>query len=120
MLTERYVHVSWSSAKVQNKEPNCAGGVMVLRHQFCCQNAVMRQLTIRVPDDLHDLASAAAEAQQQSLNSFAMNALLAQVRAKSFSEWRQHVEDSNRASSFRGLSSAGSKRLRTLSGDEPA
>jgi predicted transcriptional regulator len=92
--------------------------VMLRRMPLCCQNAVMRQLTIRVPDDLHDLASAAAEAQHQSLNSFATNALLAQVRAKSFSEWRQHVEASNRAVAFRGLSAAGSARLRALTGDE--
>lgn len=78
----------------------------------------MRQVTLRVPDDLHDLAVEAAEAQNQSLNSFAVNALLAQVRAKSFSEWRQLVDDSNRASSYRGLSSNGSERITTLTGDE--
>ncbi len=78
----------------------------------------MRQITIRVPDDLHELASAAALEQSQSLNSFAMNALLAQVRAKSFSEWRAHVEASNRAAGFHGMSAAGSVRLTELTGDE--
>ncbi len=78
----------------------------------------MKQITLRVPDELHELAAAAAESQQQSLNSFAMNALLAQVRAKSFSEWRQLVEDSHRAASFRGLPEAGLARLASLTGDE--
>ena len=44
--------------------------------------------------------------------------LLAQVRAKSFSEWRQMVEDSNRASSYRGLPAKGRARIKTLTGDE--
>lgn len=78
----------------------------------------MRQVTLRVPDDLHDLAVEAAEAQNQSLNSFAVNALLAQVRAKSFSEWRALVDHSHSASSYRGLSSNGSERITTLTGDE--
>ena len=78
----------------------------------------MRQVTLRVPDDLHDLAVEAAEAQNQSLNSFAVNALLAQVRAKSFSEWRQLVDDSHRASSYRGLPAKGRARIKTLTGDE--
>jgi uncharacterized protein (DUF1778 family) len=78
----------------------------------------MRQVTLRVPDDLHDLAVEAAEAQNQSLNSFAVNALLAQVRAKSFSEWRQMVHDSHQASSYRGLSGKGKNRIKTLTGDE--
>lgn len=78
----------------------------------------MRQVTLRVPDDLHDLAVEAAEAQNQSLNSFAVNALLAQVRAKSFTEWRQLVDDSHRSSSYRGLSSKASERITTLTGDE--
>jgi HicB family len=78
----------------------------------------MRQITLRVPDDLHELATAAAESQQQSLNSFAMNALLAQVRAKSYGEWRLHVEHSHRAANYRGLSPAGREVLATLTGDE--
>lgn len=78
----------------------------------------MRQVTLRVPDDLHDLAVEAAAAQNQSLNSFAVTALLAQVRAKSFSEWRQMVDDSNQASSYRGLSAKGRARIKTLTGDE--
>ena len=78
----------------------------------------MRQVTLRVPDDLHDIIAAAAQEQNQSLNSFAMQALLAQVRAKSFTEWRQLVENSNRASGFRGLSSEGHTRSRSLTGDE--
>lgn len=78
----------------------------------------MRQVTLRVPDDLHDLAVEAAEAQNQSLNSFAVNALLAQVRAKSFSEWRQMVQDSHQASSYKGLSAKGKNRLKRLTGDE--
>jgi uncharacterized protein (DUF1778 family) len=78
----------------------------------------MRQVTLRVPDDLHDLAVEAAGLQNQSLNSFAVSALLAQVRAKSFSEWRQHVEDSHRAASFRGLSAEGIARIAELTGDE--
>jgi HicB family len=78
----------------------------------------MKQITLRVPDDLHELATAAAETQQQSLNSFAMNALLAQVRAKSFSEWRQLVEDSHRAASFKGLPDTALDRLASLTGDE--
>lgn len=78
----------------------------------------MRQITLRVPDDVHELATAAAESQQQSLNSFAVNALLAQVRAKSYSEWRLHVESSHRASSFRGISGAGRAELAALTGDE--
>ena len=80
----------------------------------------MRQITLRVPDDLHELASAAALEQSQSLNSFAMSALLAQVRAKSFSEWRAHVDASNRSAGFRGLSTAGRARLAELNGDESA
>ena len=78
----------------------------------------MRQVTLRVPDDLHDLAVEAAAAQHESLNSFAVNALLAQVRAKSFSEWRQMVQDSHRASSYKGISAKGKNRIKTLSGDE--
>ena len=78
----------------------------------------MRQVTLRVPDVLHDLAVEAAEAQNQSLNSFAVNALLAQVRAKSFSEWRQMVQDSHQASSYKGLSAKGKNRLKRLTGDE--
>jgi uncharacterized protein (DUF1778 family) len=78
----------------------------------------MRQITLRVPDDLHELAIAAAESQHQSLNSFAVSALLAQVRAKSYSEWRTHVENSHNATSFKGLSSLGQERLLTLNGDE--
>lgn len=78
----------------------------------------MRQITLRVPDDLHDLAASAAQAQGQSLNSFATGAILAQVRARSFSEWRQLVEDSHRASHYRGLSTAGLEALRTLNGNE--
>jgi uncharacterized protein (DUF1778 family) len=81
--------------------------------------AGMRQITLRVPDDVHDLVTAAAESQQQSLNSFAVSALLAQVRAKSFSEWRQLVSDSHTAASFRGLSATGNERLSALTGDEP-
>lgn len=78
----------------------------------------MRQITLRVPDELHDLAASAAHAQGQSLNSFATGAILAQVRARSFSEWRQLVEDSHRASSYRGLTPAGLDALRTLTGNE--
>jgi HicB family len=78
----------------------------------------MRQITLRVPDELHDLAASAAQAQGQSLNSFATGAILAQVRARSFSEWRQMVEDSHRGSNFRGLSTAGLDALRSLTGNE--
>jgi uncharacterized protein (DUF1778 family) len=78
----------------------------------------MRQITLRVPDELHDLAANAADQQGQSLNTFATNALLAQVRAKSFSEWRSMVEQSHRAANYRGLSAAGLERLTTLTGDE--
>ncbi len=78
----------------------------------------MRQITLRVPDELHDLAASAAQAQGQSLNSFATGAILAQLRARSFSEWRQMVEDSHRASNYRGLSAVGLEALRTLTGNE--
>ena len=78
----------------------------------------MRQVTLRVPDDLHDLSVEAAEAQNQSLNSFAIAALLAQVRAKSFSQWRQMVDDSHRSAPYRSLSVKGKNRIKTLSGDE--
>ncbi len=78
----------------------------------------MRQITLRVPDELHDLAASAAEAQGQSLNSFATGALLAQVRARSFTEWRQMVEDSHRAAGYRGVSPEALEVLRTLTGNE--
>ena len=78
----------------------------------------MRQLTLRVPDELHELVAQAAEAQQQSVNTFAVNALLAQVRAKSYSEWREHIARSHRATGFTGMSAAGHELLRTLNGDE--
>ncbi len=78
----------------------------------------MRQITLRVPDDLHELVTSAAVAQNQSVNTFAVSALLGQVRAKSFSEWRQHVENSHRATGFTGISSAALNRMRTMTGDE--
>jgi hypothetical protein len=78
----------------------------------------MRQITLRVHDELHDLAANAAEQQGQSLNTFATNALLAQVRAKSFGEWRAMVDRSHRAANYRGLSQGGLDRLSALSGDE--
>jgi uncharacterized protein (DUF1778 family) len=78
----------------------------------------MRQITLRVPDELHELVTSAAEAQHQSVNTFAVNALLGQVTAKSFSEWRQHIEQSHRASGFAGMSSSALERLRTMTGDE--
>lgn len=78
----------------------------------------MRQITVRVPDDLHELATSASEAQGQSLNSFAVGALLAQVRAKSYSEWRQMVENSHRSASYRSLSIEGQVAIRSLTGDE--
>jgi uncharacterized protein (DUF1778 family) len=78
----------------------------------------MRQITLRVPDDLHELATWASHAQGQSLNSFAIGALLAQVRAKSCGEWRQMVDNSNRSTSAKGLSPEGQEAIRTLTGDE--
>ena len=78
----------------------------------------MRQITIRVNDDLHELATSASEAQGQSLNSFAVGALLAQVRAKSYGEWRQMVDSSHRSAGFRGMSPEGREAIRTLTGDE--
>lgn len=78
----------------------------------------MRQITIRVPDELHELATSASEAQGQSLNSFAVGALLAQVRVKSYGEWRQMVDNSHRSAGFRGMSIEGREATRTLSGDE--
>jgi HicB family len=78
----------------------------------------MRQITLRVPDDLHELVTAAAEAQSQSINTFAVGALLSQVRAKSFSEWRQHVDDSHRVAGFSGITASALERLRTMTGDE--
>ncbi len=78
----------------------------------------MRQITIRVPDDLHELATSASEAQGQSLNSFAVGALLAQVRAKSYGEWRHMVDNSHRSAGFRGMSPAGQQVMRSLTGDE--
>ncbi len=80
----------------------------------------MRQITLRVPDDLHELVTAAAEAQSQSINTFAVAALLGQVRAKSYGEWRQHVENSHRATGFKGLSATALETARTLTGDESA
>jgi uncharacterized protein (DUF1778 family) len=78
----------------------------------------MRQITLRVPDELHDLAANAANEHGQSLNTFATNALLSQVRAKSYSEWRAMVEQSHRSTRYRGLSAEGVTRLATLTGDE--
>jgi uncharacterized protein (DUF1778 family) len=78
----------------------------------------MRQITLRVPDELHDLAASAANEQGQSLNTFATNALLSQVRAKSYSEWRAMVEQSHRSSRYRGLTAEAIERLATLTGDE--
>jgi HicB family len=78
----------------------------------------MRQLTLRVPDDLHDLVTNAAEAQHQSVNTFAVNALLGQVRAKSYGQWLQMVEDSHRAAGFKGVSSSALNKLKTVTGDE--
>jgi uncharacterized protein (DUF1778 family) len=78
----------------------------------------MRQITLRVPNDLHELATSASEAQGQSLNSFAIAALLAQVRAKSYGEWRQMVDNSHRAAGYRGLPPEGRDTIRTLTGDE--
>ena len=78
----------------------------------------MRQITLRVPDELHELATSASEAQGQSLNSFAVGALLAQVRAKAYGEWRLMVDNSHRSASYRGLSPEGQEAIRTLTGDE--
>jgi uncharacterized protein (DUF1778 family) len=77
----------------------------------------MRQITLRVPDDLHELVTEAAVVQGQSLNTFATNALLSQVGAKSFSEWRSHIEASHRASGFRGVANL-RQTLSQLTGDE--
>ena len=78
----------------------------------------MRRIALRVPDELHDQAASAAQAQGQSLNSFATGALLAQVRARSFFEWRQLVEDSHRAANYGGLAPDGIEELRTLTANE--
>ncbi len=77
----------------------------------------MRQITLRVADDLHDLVTAKAEEQGQSLNTFATSALLNHVGAKSFSEWRSHIEASHRAAGFRGVPNA-RQALTNLTGDE--
>lgn len=78
---------------------------------------IMRQITLRVPDDLHQLASEAAESQGQSLNTFAINGLLAQVGAKSFSQWREHIAASHQSAAFRGVTGA-HDAISVLSGDE--
>jgi uncharacterized protein (DUF1778 family) len=77
----------------------------------------MRQITLRLSDDLHSLVTESAEAQGQSVNTFATSALLAQVGAKSFSEWREHVAASHRAAGFRGVNDAKAS-IRHLTGDE--
>ena len=78
----------------------------------------MRQISLRVPDELHAVATETAEAQGQSLNTFVMSALLAQVRAKSFSEWREVVARSHRASGYPGVAAGRLDRLASLTGDE--
>jgi uncharacterized protein (DUF1778 family) len=77
----------------------------------------MRQITLRVSDDLHSLVTESAEAQGQSVNTFATSALLAQVGAKSFSEWRAHIATSHRAARFRGVADA-KDTISHLTGDE--
>jgi HicB family len=68
------------------------------------EHDALRQMTLRVPDELHKSVTEAAEVQGQSLNTFPTNALLSQVGAKSFSEWRSHIDSSHRAAGFRGTS----------------
>ena len=78
----------------------------------------MRQITLRVPDELHDLLATAAAAQRQSVNTYATAALLKSVRAKNYSTWLQMIEDSHRAAGFKGLPPEVLERMRTMTGDE--
>jgi uncharacterized protein (DUF1778 family) len=77
----------------------------------------MKQISLRIPDELHDLALHAAEALGQSLNTFGTNALLSQVRARNYGEWREMVEASHKAAGFRGLSPEGRKQLNAMIGE---
>ncbi len=77
----------------------------------------MRQITLRVPDDLHQLVSETAETQGQSLNTFATNALLAHIGAKSFSQWREHIAASHHSAGFRGAVGA-HEAISVMNGDE--
>ena len=109
--TKRYTYVTPKTQVPTQPDPAC-------RQRCDCYGAVMRRITLRVPDEVHDQAASAAQAQGQSLNSFATVALLAQVGERSYSEWRQLVEDSHRASNYRGLSPDVLEEHRTLTGKE--
>ena len=78
----------------------------------------MHQLTLRIPDELHELLTAAAAAQRQSVNTYATAVLLKSVRAKNYSAWLEMVEASHRAAGFKGLPVEVLEQMRTMTGDE--
>ena len=78
----------------------------------------MRQVTLRIPEELHELLAEAAAKQGWSVNTFATSALLKAVRAPTQAAWRQMVNDSHRAAGFKGLSAEVLESMRTMTGDE--
>jgi HicB family len=78
----------------------------------------MRQITLRVPDELHELLADAATRKRESVNTYATAVLLKRVRAPTYSAWRQMVNESHRAAGFKGLSPELLERMRTMTGDE--
>lgn len=78
----------------------------------------MRQVTLRIPEELHELLADAAAKQGWSVNTFATSVLLKSVRAPTHSAWRQMVNDSHRAAGFKGLPAEALERMRTMTGDE--
>jgi hypothetical protein len=63
----------------------------------------MRQIALRIPDELHEAATTEAARQGWSLNTFATQALLDACRSRTRNEWLRHIAESHRTAGFAGL-----------------